>query len=329
MRKFSIERKLVVKATIAGFLVLALLFSAYSVTAYKKSPETTKVTYRTLYTERGDMSHAGFFSDESVYRNGTSLENYPGKITRRIEGVYRYSINPGTAGSYRAVLRTDYYVVSGKKRISLMNRTWGSWSGRFSGSFSLPVSFNVSSLEKGLKEIREGTGLYRASGDTYLLVEVDIPGRETFTHRVSLSTNGLGMLSLKDTSKDYKKVERYSKILDNRLGFAGGSVSVSTGRKLFPLMAILFVLPPLGFLHKRGGKREEMSSLRKFIVEGTPSEAEMVSVALGSVEDLGKVFDLVDKPIVHYVEGDRDVYAILDGEVAYEYLKERKAGDRG
>ncbi len=329
MRKFSMDRRLALKATIAGFLVLALLFSAYSMAAYRKSPKTAKVTYRTLYTERGEMSHAGFFSDESVYRNGTSLENYPGKITRRIEGVYRYSINPGTAGSYKAVLRTDYYIVSGKKRISLMNRTWGSWSGRFSGSFSLPVSFNVSSLDKGLKAVREGTGLYRASGDTYLLVEVDLPGREPFTHRVSLSTNGLGMLSLKDVSKDYKKVERHSKTLNNRLGFAGGSVSVSTGRKLFPLMALLFMLPPLGLLYKRGGKREEMGGLRKFIVEGIPPEAEMASVTLGSVEDLGRVFDLVDKPIVHYVEGDHDVYAILDGGVVYEYIKDRKAGDRG
>lgn len=326
MRRFSVDRNKVLKVTMVVFIGMAVLFGAYAVAAYSTPPSTTMVTYKVLYKERGEFSHIGFFSNESVYRNGTSLTYYPGKITRVINGSYMYTITPEKSGDYIVVLRTDYYVTANKKRFYIMNTTRGSWSGEFSGSFSVPVTFDIGRLEGDLKEVRDGTGLYRANGDTYLLVEVRIPGKDPFTQKVSLTTDSSGMLGLSGATKDYKKVGRYTNTTVHSMTFGGKEIGVSEGRTLFPAMAFLFLLPPLGFAYSRRERKppDEMKSLRKFIVEGVPSEIEaMDPVALNSVEDLEKVFDLVDKPVVHYVEGNHDVYAIVDGEVIYEYRRKR------
>jgi hypothetical protein len=328
MGKISVDRDKAIKVTLAVFIGIAVLFGAYSMVAYRTSPTTTKITYKTSYTERGELTHSGLFSDESVYQNGTSLSYYPGKITRMITGNYRYVESPKAEGKYRAFLRTDYYVTSNKKRVYIKNTTRQSWSGDFSSSFSIPVTFDVGELERDLKEVQRGTGLYRASGNTYLMVEVEVPGREPFTQKVSLTKDTSGMLKITGSTKDYQKVARYSNTTVHKIDFAGREIAVSAGRALFPAMAALFLVPPLGFAYICMEKKpkDELKGLRKFIVDGTPSEVEGIDpVALESVGDLEKVFDLVDKPIVHYVDEDQDVYAIVDGGIVYEYREKGKA----
>jgi len=324
MKELSVDKVKAIKITLAVFIGMSVLFGAYSAVAYSTDPTTTKVTYKTLYLERGELSHVGFFSNETVYKNGTSLGYYPEKITRLIKGNYNYSITPETEGNYRAVLRVDYYVVSNKKKIYIMNTTEATRNGEFKGSFSIPVTFNVSKMEENLKKVREGTGLFRANANTYLLVEVQMAGRAPFTHKIELARDTSGMLKLTEPTKSYKKVERYTNTTVNSLNFAGKDVLVSTGRTAFPILALLFMMPALGFAytHRERKPKDELKGLRKFIVEGVPTEVEgMDPVELNSVEDLEKVFDLVDKPIVHYTRDGHDVYAVVDGELIYEYRK--------
>ncbi|NJE05793.1 hypothetical protein E3E36_06470 [Thermococcus sp. M36] len=320
----SVDKDKVIRITLAVFIGLAVLFGVYSGMAYTTDPTTTKVTYRTLYAEKGELSHVGFFSNETVYKNGTSLEYYPAGVTRLIKGNYDYSSTLEAESNYRATLRTDYYVVSNKNKIYIKNTTRIIRSGNFVGSFSVPITFNITELDENLKRIQEGTGLFRANVDTYLLVEVQVPGREPFIQKITLIKDISGMLKLSETTKEYKKVERYTNTTVNTIDFIGKNVSVSTARTLFPIMALLFVIPPLGFAytHREKKPKDELKGLRKFIVEGVPSEIGAIDpVELGSVEDLEKVFDLVDKPIVHYVKDNQDVYAVVDGEVIYEYRK--------
>lgn len=320
---FRIERGRAIALLLAVSIGLAVLFGGYSAAAYLRSPTTTEVSYRTLYVERGSLSHMGFFSNETVYKNGTSLGYYPEKITREIRGAYDYATSPAGKGTYSAVLRADYYVTANKERISLKNTTIKHWEGDFSGSFSIPVDFNMTELTGALTELREGTGLYRASSDVYLTVSVSVPGRETFTQRIKLVRNTAGMLTFEGSSKSYKKVERRVNTTVNTVDFLGKDVAVSTGRTVFPIMAFAFALPPLGFAYTKREKKpkDELKGLRKFIVDGTPTEAAADPVELRSVEDLERVFDLVDKPIVHYTRDGSDVYAVVDGGIIYEYRR--------
>ena len=317
------NRRKFLGVAIAVSLGLAITFMVYSGLAYARSPTTTHASYETAYVETGKLTHWGFFTNETVYKNGTSLEYYPEKITSYIAGNYVYLAEPGATAHYRAALKTDYYVTSGKDRIYITNTSQILGEGDFSGTFSVPVTFNLTDMEISLKRIREGTGLYRAEADVYLLVEVASNEREAFVQRVSLTRDSGGMLTLRDTEKEYKKVVRHVNTTVNTVNFLGKEVNVSTARTVFPAMAVLFIIPPLGFAYlSRERKVDELKGLRKFIVEGVPSDIGTIDpVNLESVEDLEKVFDLVDKPIVHYRQDGEDVYAIVDGDVVYEYRK--------
>lgn len=317
------DRKKALVVAVVASLGLAIIFTAYSGLAYSREPTTTDTSYETAYVERGELTHVGFFTNETVYKNGTSLEYYPEKITSYITGNYVYMTKPEVAAHYKLTLKTDYYVTSGKERIYIVNTSQTLGEGDFSGTFSVPVTFNVTDIENSLKQIREGTGLYRAEANVYLLVEVASEGRDGFTQKISLVSDTAGLLILQDTEKEYKKVVRHVNTTINTVNFLGKEVNVSTARTVFPAMAVLFIIPPLGFAYfSRERKVDELKGLRKFIVEGVPSDIGTIDpVNLESVEDLEKVFDLVDKPIVHYRQDGEDVYAIADGDVVYEYRK--------
>lgn len=55
-----------------------------------------------------------------------------------------------------------------------------------------------------------------------------------------------------------------------------------------------------------------MEGLKNYTVEGK-------RVELASPKDLERVFELVDRPTIHYRDGDTDAYVIANGETVYEY----------
>jgi hypothetical protein len=311
------------KALIAGLgisLSLAVLFGVYSAIAYATPASARDVSYTTAYSEEGSLRHYGLFSNETVYQNGTSLKYYPSGITDEIVGEYRYSTSPGASGSYRIEMHSDYYVSVNRKPVYLLNRTKELASGTFESSFSAPVEFNMTSLGKELNKIRDGTGLHRAENEVYLMVTVSVDGREPFTQKIQLKKDTSGMLSFDGAEKDYQKIERKVSITENSVGFLGTGVNDSTARKVFPAMVLIFAAPPLGFAYSKREKKpkNELAPLRKYIVEGKSPEGRR-KVELKTPEDLRKVFELVEGPIVHENRGGWDVYSIADGSTVYEY----------
>ena len=314
------DRKKVVTIGIVVSVSLALLFGVYSGLAYSRVPVTTRAVYSTLYMEEAHFTHSGIFSNESLYLNGSSHEYYPSKITRIILGNYTFSTSPPARGTYEIVLHTDYYVSSGKKKVYIFRETSPIGNGTFEGSFAVPLEFNMGELDKSLGTVREGTGLYRAEREVYVTIRVLVGNREPFTQEIRLNRDSSGMFYLTGTDKEYKKTVRTVNTTINSLSFAGSDVGISTARTLFPAMALFFSIPPVGFVYaKRGrkGKLGELKGLDKYIVEGTPSKERRIELA--SPKDLESVFELVDKPIIHYRDGGTDVYVIADGETVYEY----------
>ncbi|NJE00529.1 DUF5305 family protein [Thermococcus sp. JdF3] len=323
MNMKKIERGKVILGAIAVSLMLAGVFGVYSVMAYSTDPTTTEATYETLYSEKGWLSHLGFFTNETVYQDGTSLEYYPAEITSAIAGRYTYAVMPEKKGIYSVTMSREYYVTSGKNRINLLNTTETLEKGSFTGRFSVPVLINMSRIEEDLMVVREGTGLHRAQVDVYLTVRVENDDGTKFTQKIQVVRDVSGLIKLDGVEKENKKVVRYVNTTTNTVNFAGREVPVSSARSTFPLMAALFLIPPIGFAYTKWERKpDELKNLRKFIVEGKPSEVGSVDpVDLDSVKDLERVFDLVDKPIVHYRMENQDVYAIIDGDIIYEYRK--------
>jgi len=316
----KIDKKRALLGGLALSVSLAFIFALYSGVAYSREPVTTKATYSTAYTQEGHFTNYGLFSNETVYKNGTSLAYYPSKITTAIVGEYRFS-SDGARGSYEAVLHVNYYVSSGKKKVYLVNDTQLLSKGTFSGSFEVPLVINFTELNEQLKKVREGTGLYRAEMEVYVTVKVLSNGQEPFVQEIRLNRDASGMLYFSGTDKEYQKVVRTVSTTTNSLSFAGSDVGVSTARTVFPAMALLFAIPPAGFIYAKREKKEsepkELKGLKKYTVEGTSPDGKRVE--LSSPKDLERVFELVDRPIVHYRDGETEVYAITDGETVYEY----------
>ncbi|WP_456420702.1 DUF5305 family protein [Thermococcus sp.] len=320
----KIDKKRALLGGLVLSVFLAFIFALYSGVAYSREPVTTRATYSRAYALEGHFTNYGLFSNETVYKNGTSLAYYPSKITDAIIGEYKFS-SDGASGSYEATLHVNYYVSSGKKRVYLVNDTKLLSKGTFSGSFEVPVVLNFTELNEQLKRVREGTGLYRAEREVYVTVKVLANGREPFTQEIRLNHDTSSMLYFTGTEEEYQKVVRSVSTTTNSLSFLGSDVGVSTARRVFPAMALLFAIPPAGFIYARRERKEtrtkELKGLKKYTIRGTPPQGRRVE--LSSPRDLERVFELVDRPIIHYRDGDTDVYAITDRDIIYEYRASR------
>lgn len=316
----KVDKKRAIITGLALSVFLSLTFAVYSGVAYSMEPTTTEATYSTVYTQEGHFANYGLFSNETVYKNGTSLAYYPSGITDAVVGEYRFS-SDGSRGSYEVMLHVNYYVTSGKRRVYLLNETKLLAKGVFADSFNVPVELNFTEMDGELRKIREGTGLYRAEREVYITVKVLANGREPFTQEIRVKRDASGMLYFDGTEKDYRKIVRNVSVMTNSLSFAGSDVRVSTARTVFPAMALLFAIPPAGFLYSKREKRKTkpkvLKGLENYTVEGTLPEGRRVE--LSSPKDLERVFELVDRPLIHYKDGEIDVYAIADGEIVYEY----------
>ncbi|WP_297534599.1 hypothetical protein [Thermococcus sp.] len=316
----SFDKKKLLKGGFALLIALAVLFAVYSGTAYAKSETSVTASYRTAYTEGGVFTHSGYFSNDTVYQNGSSLKYYPAKITTLIRGVYRYSTEPSAKGQYKVFLHVNYFVTAGKTKIYLKNETFEVASGTFDGSFEVPLELNMTRLEKNLRKVRTGTGLFRAENEVYFTVVVRVPGRDEFEQVITLNRNAAGMLYLTGLDKTYKKTVRTVETSTNSISFMGSDVSVPTARTVFPLMSVLFAVPVIGFAYSKRERKPKdgLKDLRRYIIEGSPAQGK-TQVVLNSPEDLRRVFELVDRPIIHYRKDETDCYAILDGDTVYEY----------
>ena len=316
----KVYKKRAIATGLALSVFLSLIFAVYSGVAYSREPTTTEATYSTAYTQEGHFANYGLFSNESVYRNETSLQYYPAEITDSIVGEYRFLSN-GSRGSYEATLHVNYYVTSGKRRVYLLNGTKLLAKGVFADSFNVPVELNFTEMDGELRKIREGTGLYRAEREVYVTVKVLANGREPFTQEIRLKRDASGMLYFEGAEKSYRKTVRNVGLITNSLSLAGSDVKVSTARTVFPAMALLFAIPPAGFVYARRERRETkpkaLRGLEKYTVDGTLPRGRRVE--LSSPKDLERVFELVDRPVIHYSDGEVEVYAIADGETVYEY----------
>nr|WP_255454079.1 MULTISPECIES: DUF5305 family protein [unclassified Thermococcus] len=262
------------------------------------------------------------------------MKYYPKDITESISGVYVYTFTPGKdiTGKYKLTIVTTYYVSKGKEKIILWEETLVESEGELeNGIMGEAISFNLADLNKRTEEIKKGLGIKRFSKDTKIIVQVSARGNvngkkvyEKFEQTINMvvdSTNGLIYFTNEEAEIKNNLVE--TNVKTNFLSLLGKPVSVSTARKVFPLLAFLSTLPVFGMIYtaKANAPKDRLKDLRRYIIEGVPSDVDK-KITLATEDDLKKTFELIDKPILHYQEDDSEVYAIVDDGVLYEYRRE-------
>ncbi|NPA47383.1 MAG: DUF5305 domain-containing protein [Thermococci archaeon] len=314
--------------TTGVFIVLFVLFTLYSLAAYSVPPTET-VVHRSLgYSERGLFEHHGAFSDESVYGNGTAVTYYPSGITEEIYGTYGYSNSRKTGGNYSVELAIRYYVQSGRRKIYMKNDSLWKKEGLITGGrFSAPVRLDLDAINSNVSAVRKGLGLPRLSAEIYLLVKAYPSGLKPFEHRIYLMKDSSGLLYLKGASRRHDEVSYHRESLTNFIDFLTIPVRVSTARKVFPVLAMLSAVPlVLLYLPRREKEgREELGDLKRYVVE--VKDDTFMKVEVRSREDLEKLLEMVDGPVLHTVDDGYDVYSVISGNTVYEYRAPRRRSD--
>ncbi|AHF81314.1 Hypothetical protein TES1_1939 [Thermococcus paralvinellae] len=322
------------KITFGMLLIFFLLFSTYSVLAFQKESVTRTTKNVGSYMQKGVFQHKAFFSNVSLYGNVKSMEYYPKDITESIAGVYVYTLTPGEeiTGKYKLTIVTTYYTSKGKEKIIFWEEKLVERSGDLeNGMIVEAISFDLNEINKRTTEVTEGLGIKRLSRDIKIIVQVSAKGKvngkevnEKFEQTINMvidSGNGLIYFTNEEVKTKKNLVDR--EVKTNFLSVLGKPTSVSTAKKAFPILALLSALPIFGMVYtaKANGAKDGLEDLKRYIIKGIPNKVDK-KITLATEEDLRKTFDLIDKPIMHYQEGDNDVYAIVDDGIVYEYRRD-------
>ncbi len=318
------------KEVIGIFLLLFIVFGIYSLKLM--SAQTYVVSTRSLGTFMADgkLSHVGVFGNNTLYGSSAAMENYPLSLVKEFRMVYNYKSNPGLSeGNYTFVVKTTYYVSKGTQEVVLWQETLFKDGGRLrNGSFSSSYTLNVVDLDNRSAEIAKELGIKRLRRRVTVTATVTGRGKigsrevtENFNHSSELVRDPSAELYyfVDTTKKESRPFTETSTSKANTTVF-GISSEVEKAQATTAALALLMLVPLVGYVYLGRGPKDEMKKLRPYIVKGAPRKVDR-KVYLRTEEDLEKAFDLLDKPIMSYIDGEEEVYVIIDDGVAYEYRK--------
>ncbi|MCO6040306.1 DUF5305 family protein [Thermococcus alcaliphilus] len=331
--KEKLKKLVTRREVLAVSLVLFLFFGFYSIKLMGVSSVVT--TQQTLgkYTQKGELVHVALLKNNTLYGERLSREEYPIPLVESFVVTYSYRFTPMTSirGTYNTQGIVQYTVNKGSEVVVLWEEKLFEKSGELKdGKFAVQYELNLTKLANRTNEIMEQLGLKRLNRNIMFVTRVNVKGSvygreitESFEHSSYLvkdSSAGLYYFTNEKESMQKTVVEKGAK--KTVVTIAGLPFYADTAKKVAPILALLFLTPLLGGVYTIRAQRpkNEFKDLSPYITEGAPIHVEK-RVILATKEDLKKAFDLLDKPILHYKDGEEDVYTIIDGNIAYEYRK--------
>ncbi len=307
-----IKMKYGIKKLITILLILiSTLSSVIAAYAISIPSSTVREEVKEISVINGKLNSSAVFTGKSIYSNGSSLKYYPESITQIIQGKYTISTKPPENGEYLLRVNTTYYVQEGKTRIVLWSETLMTESGNFTGEKILNFSITPPRLEADLERIKTGVGISRIQQDVKIRIMVRTDNSK-FDHTISLLKKS-GLYSFSSS----EKTERESSIIKISENKYLTGMKVEDARALYAGLAVSAIIPAIilnrDYTSKIGKRKTERGVM---IVNGQKTGNKIL---LESFEDLKKVFQLSDSPVVKSKDGNKEVYTIEAAGVIYEY----------
>jgi len=328
--KRKISKFLGRKWVIGAFLLLFVVFGLYSLKLMSAQPYVVSTKSLGTFTAEGKLSHVGVFGNNTLYGSSAAMEDYPLPLVEEFRMTYDYRSNPGLSdGNYTFVVKATYYVSKGTQEVVLWEETLFEDKGQLTdGSFSSGYNLNLTELDNRSAEIAKELGIKRLKRRITVTAAVDGTGTvgsrkvtESFTHTSELVRDSSAELYyFVDTAKGESKPFTETSTSRANTTVFGISSDVEAAQNATAALALLMLVPLVGYVYLGRGPKDEMKKLRPYIVKGAPKKVDR-NVYLRTEEDLEKAFDLLDKPIMTYIDGEEEVYVIIDDGVAYEYRK--------
>ncbi len=319
------------KEVLAGFLVLFLIFGFYSVKLMNARSYSMNREIVGTYTQEGKLLHSAILRENALYGKTMRSSYYPAPLVEGFILTYAYRFAPMTSveGTYDITGTVTYAVNRGDKEVVLWKETLFKEKGKLKdGKFTVEYRMNMSTLSNLDKQISDQLGIKRLKRSVTITVNVKTVGNaygkpvsETFRHTISLmKDSSAGLYYFDSPEKIAKKTVTTTSTRKNSVKMLGIQADVETARTVVPLLALIFLIPLVGgaYTLKSTMPHDDFKRIRPYIVEGVPRKADR-RIVISSRADLEKTFELIDKPILHYMDGEDEVYAIIDGSVAYEY----------
>ncbi|MCD6371990.1 MAG: hypothetical protein J7L37_00315 [Thermococcus sp.] len=330
MMKRKVSKFLRRKPVIGVFLLLFVVFGVYSIKLMSARPYVVSTRSLGTFTAEGKLSHVGVLGNNTLYGRSVSLEDYPLPLVEEFRMTYNYRSNPGLSeGNYTFLVKATYYVSKGTEEVVLWEETLFEEKGPLAdGSFSSGYALNVTELDNRSAEIAEELGMKRLRRRITVMAAVDgtgsVGGRkvtESFTHTSELVRDSSAELYyFVDTAKGESKPFTETSTSRANTTLFGISSDVETAQNAAVALAFVALLPLIGSVYLGRGPKDDMKKLRPYMVKGAPRNVDK-KVYLRTEEDLEKAFNLLDRPIMTYIDGDEEVYVIINDGVAYEYRK--------
>lgn len=323
------------REVLGAFLVLFLVSGFYSMKLIGTGEYDVRSRRIGTYVEEGKLKHEAYLRPNELYGYRVGMENYPIPMVERFILTYDYRSRPGLKGTYDLTVRREYYVTRGSEEIVLWEDRLFESSGRLTnGSFRDQYVLDLRVLGERGEEIAEELGVKRLR--SRVTVEAVVRGgtavggrelSESFHHSVELVKDPTaGLYYFTKTEKVERRPITVTRTEKTTVKVLGVETDVGTARTVTASLTLLSLLPLVGYAYTARKGNDGLKKIRPYIVRGSPENVDRV-IYLKTSGDLERAFELIDRPIVHYSDGGDEVFAIIDGNVAYEYR--RSSGGKG
>ncbi|ASJ11653.1 DUF5305 family protein [Thermococcus thioreducens] len=318
------------KEVLGVFLILFLVFAFYSVKLMSASPYVVNTQTLGTFKEEGQLKHAAYLKPNEIYGYMVFRDEYPISLVDRFLLTYTYSSNPPlSTGTYEVTGKVVYYVTKGSEEVTMWEGTLFDEKGKLqNGGFTVEYTLDMGELDRMTAEVSNELGMKRLNRRVIITTKVlgtgNVGGKEitrSFDHEVELiRDSGAGLYYFTDTSKSAKKTLTTTTKEEVSASVLGVTSSLDTAKVMTTLLALLMLIPLVGYVYTSRPSKDELAKIRPYIVKGAPGPVQK-RVVLKTPKDLETTFELVDKPVLHYIEGEDEVFAIIDDGISYEYRK--------
>ncbi|NJE03762.1 DUF5305 family protein [Thermococcus sp. MV11] len=330
MNKKSVAKFIGRKEVLGVFLILFMVFAFYSVKLMSASPYVVTTQRVGTYSEEGTLKHEAYLEPNDLYGYRVTMDEYPIPLVDRFLLIYDYRSSPPLKeGSYHILVKAEYYVNKGSDEVVLWEEVLFDERGNLTGgAFTSEYVLDMKDFSNTSNRITSELGVRRLKNR--ITIEATVTGTgtvgdrkitESFDHSVELIRDPTAELYyFTDTSKVEKRALTETLRTEKEASVLGFSGNLGTAQTASTVLAALMLIPLLGYVYISRKPKDELAGIREYMVKGAPGTVEKV-VTLKTPKDLETTFELIDRPILHYREGDEEVYAIIDDGVSYEYRK--------
>ncbi|ASA76799.1 DUF5305 family protein [Thermococcus sp. 5-4] len=330
MKKEDVSRFIRRKEVLGVFLILFLVFGFYSVKLMSASPYVVNTQKLGTFREEGQLKHAAYLKPNELYGYMVFRDEYPIALVDRFLLMYTYHSSPPlSSGTYEVTGKVIYYVNKGSDEVIMWEETLFDKKGKLqNGGFTVEYTLDMNKLNEMNANVAEELGMRRLNRRVIITTTVkgtgEVGGKtinENFDHEMELVRDGgAGLYYFKGTTKTAGRTLTKTTREEVTANVLGVESDVDTAKVVTTLLALLMLIPLLGYVYTARPPKDELSKIRPYIVKGAPGPVQK-RVVLKTPKDLETTFELVDKPILHYIDGEDEVFAIIDDGISYEYRK--------